>query len=307
MTKADTAEWIDELSALEVGEICLDEPMSLHTSFGIGGKADVWIHPGTEEEATRAATYCQQHEISCLAVGEGTNVLVRDGGIRAAVIQICKSDPDCHIDKDFVLDTGAGVGVPWLIQHLAERGLSGLEFAAGIPGTVGGGLAGNAGTGGIGLGDRAMSVRMVREGRVEEIPASDLNFAYRCSDIDRSSVAVGARIQLSPGDPERCLNEIRDRIRQRRDTQPLWNSNAGCIFKNPSADTPAGKLIEQLGLKGTAIGNAQVSPLHANFIINAGGATAEDVLQLIEKIKEHVFKETGVCLKEEIRVVGEKP
>jgi len=307
MTKTDTAEWVDELASLVVGEIRPREPMSFHTSFGIGGKADVWIRPSTEEQAICAAAFCQRNEIPFLAIGEGTNLLVRDGGIRGAVIQICRFAADCHIDEEFVLEVGAGVGVPWLVQHLAEEGVSGLEFASGVPGAIGGGLAGNSGTGGIGFGDRAISLRIVRNGQAEDVPAGDLNFGYRRSEIDRELVVVGARLQLSPEDPERCLKDIRDRIRQRRDTQPLWNSNAGCIFKNPAVDQSAGKLIDQIGLKGTAVGNAQVSPLHANFIINTGEATAEDVLNLIGEIKERVLKETGLCLEEEIRVVGENP
>ncbi|MFZ1817741.1 MAG: UDP-N-acetylmuramate dehydrogenase, partial [Nitrospira sp.] len=233
----------------------------------------------------------------------GTNLLVRDGGIRGIVVSL-RQFKAIRQEPDHVLYAEGGVGMPTLIGYAIRRSLAGLEWGVGIPGTVAGCVVMNAGTR---LGEMKESVKAVRmvdpRGRVVDIPAADIPFSYRRAHLPRGIVA-GVWVQLRPGDHDRIEKTVKEYLQYRKNTQPLTLPSAGCVFKNPPQDS-AGRLVDAAGLKGARIGDAQVSEKHANFMVNVGHARAADVLALIRKVRAAVKKVSGVKLELELKVVGE--
>lgn len=284
------------------GAVRFHEPMSLHTSFRIGGPADAYIEPEDEAALCRLMAQASKAKAPVFVMG-GTNLLVRDGGIRGIVVRLANLDriEDHHGGRLYV---EGGVGMPRLLQYALQRKLVGLEFAAGIPGTLAGSVVMNAGTRLGEMQDVVERVRMVTPaGEVRELPADEAGFEYRRTRLPRGIVA-GAWLRLR-WDPQSRMNAVvKDSLRRRKATQPLALPNAGCVFKNPGGD-PAGLLIEAAGLKGAQVGDAQVSTLHANFIVNRGRATARDVLSLIRKVGRTVEQTAGVTLQLEVRIVGQ--
>lgn len=233
----------------------------------------------------------------------GTNVLIRDGGIRGIVVSLSKMKAIVD-EADSVLYAEGGVTMPVLLQHSIARSLSGLEWAAGIPGTVAGCVVMNAGTRLGEMKDAVKAVRIVSlSGTIKDVPASAIPFSYRRARVPRGIVA-GVWLQLAPGVKDRIQAIVKDYLRYRKDTQPLTLPNAGCAFKNPQPQA-AGQLIEAVGLKGFRIGDAQISEKHANFIVNRGDASAEDVMQLIAQVRRTVEEKAGVTLQLELKIVGE--
>ena len=284
------------------GAVRFREPMRLHTSFRIGGPADAYIEPADEAALCRLMAQARKAKVPVFVMG-GTNLLVRDGGIRGIVVRLTKFDR-IEEHQGGLLYVEGGVGMPRLLKYALQHKLAGLEFAAGIPGTLAGSVVMNAGTRLGEMRDVVERVRMVTpEGEIRELSADEVGFEYRSTRLPRGIVA-GARLRLKWNPSSRMDTVVKDALLRRKTTQPLALPNAGCVFKNPGGD-PAGLLIEAAGLKGTQVGDAQVSSLHANFIINRGCATARDVLSLIRKVGRTVEQTAGVTLQLEVRIVGQ--
>ena len=294
----------DELRKILRGTVRSSEPMSRHTSYRIGGPADIYVEPADCDDLSSAVSFANNEGLPVTVIGRGTNVLVRDGGVRGVVIATSGLKDLRFNGTDARAE--AGVSLPGLVRQAINRGLGGLEFAAGIPGSIGGAVTMNAGAHGGAVGNLLKSVLAVRpDGSLQELPGNECEFEYRSSVFrGGGTVVASALFSLTPGDPAGLREEVRDHLHQRRSTQPLGYPNAGSVFKNPSGGS-AGRLIDLAGMKGLQVGMAQVSQQHANFIVNLGGATARDVQALIDKIRAAVWEKHGTVLDLEIDVVGE--
>lgn len=284
------------------GVVRVNAPLSEYTSFRIGGPADVLVEPADVEDVIRLVKQTHEQKLSLFVLG-GTNLLVRDKGIRGVVVSLAKLRA-IKEESGSVLYAEGGVGMPTLIGHAIRRSLAGLEWAAGIPGTVAGCVVMNAGTR---LGEMKDSVKAVRvvltNGEVLDCPAESISFEYRRASLP-VGIVVGVWLQLRPGVRSDIEKVVKDYLRYRRETQPLTLPSAGCVFKNPANDS-AGRVVEAAGLKGISVGDAYVSTKHANFIVNQGRASATDVLALIKKIRAQVARKTGVKLELELKLVGQ--
>ena len=282
-----------------------DEPMSRHTTFHVGGPAEVMFLPSGEEELAQALLMAKEAACPVFFMGRGSNLLVRDGGIKGLVILMGESFSGIRIEANDVY-AKAGDGLIRLAGAAYEAGLSGLEFASGIPGSVGGGMAMNAGAYGGQLSDVTVSARLmdVNTGEVRELPIEELKMGYRESRaLSNGEIVTGAHFRLKPGDKAEIKALMDELNSRRREKQPLSFPSAGSTFKRPTGYF-AGALIEQAGLKGASVGGAEVSTLHAGFIINRGGATAADILALMKHVTERVLETSGVTLEPEVRIIG---
>ncbi len=294
------------------GEIAEREPMSRHTSFRIGGPANVLAYPADKDDLITLLREVKKNGLRFFILGGGTNLLVRDGGFRGVVISLRRMSA-IRIEREYRAAGGsfaevyaeAGAFLPALTHFAVEQGLTGLEFAAGIPGTVGGAVCMNAGTAAGEFGDCIDSVALVSpDGGMISRGREAMAFGYRTANIPEGHVVVDTRIVLRRGNPEAIKARVKELIDTRKQRQPLGIPSAGSVFKNPPAEA-AGRLIETAKLKGRSIGDAQVSEKHANFIVNNGKATARDVLALMELVQETVFAVHGVRLEPEIKIIGE--
>jgi UDP-N-acetylmuramate dehydrogenase len=285
-----------------LGRVRFNAPLKEYTSFHIGGPADVLVEPADVEDVARLAKQTHEQKLPLFVLG-GTNVLVRDKGIRGVVVSLAKLRA-IKEEPVSVLYAEGGVGMPTLIGHAIRRSLAGLEWAAGIPGTVAGCVVMNAGTR---LGEMKDSVKAVRivspNGALIHCPAESIDFQYRRATLPLG-VVVGVWLQLRAGVRSDIEQIVKDYLRYRRDTQPLMLPSAGCVFKNPLNDS-AGRVVEAAGLKGTSVGDAHVSTKHANFIVNQGHASAADVLSLIKKVRARIAGKMGIKLELELKIVGE--
>ena len=282
-----------------------DEPMSRHTTFRVGGPADVLFLPADAGEVLRAMAEARALDLPCFVKGNGSNLLVRDGGVRGLVIEL--GDPmSAVVIKGTSLRAQAGASLARIAREAATASLSGLAFASGIPGSVGGAVAMNAGAYGGEIKNALYRALVLEQGEARWKTAEELHLGYRSSDILRDGLTVlEAEFSLTPGDRDAILAEMNDLARRRREKQPLSLPSAGSTFKRPEGHF-AGALIEAAGLKGYRVGGAQVSELHAGFLVNAGGATARDVLALIEDVQARVLASSGVMLEPEVRIIGEE-
>jgi len=297
----------EELLRIAEGRVEWNAPMARHTTFRVGGNADALCEIHEPEGLCRLLPYVTRERIPYLVVGRGSNLLVRDGGIRGVVIllggRLAQMDSQ-HSDGSEVL-AGGGLSIARLLIGCRQQGLSGLEFLAGIPGTVGGAVAMNAGAFGDETGNWVREIRVVdTQGHLEALDRSRLAFSYRKLDMDRGAVIAQAVFRLKPDSERGIVERISRCLKKRKASQPLEYPSAGSVFRNPPNEY-AGRLIEQAGLKGRSIGGAMISGRHANFIVNRGGATAADILALIDAIREAVRDTAGVTLELEIRVAGE--
>lgn len=284
--------------------IRINEPMSKHTSFRIGGPADILIMPRTLEDITVSMKWAQDHGISCLLVGAGSNMLVRDGGYRGMIIKLGSNFKGILVDG-LMVTAKSGTRLSELSKKVANAGLTGLEFAEGIPGTVGGAVYMNAGAYDGQMSNVVKSVTVLSDGVVKTYGISELDFDYRKSRFQkRHELILEAAMQLAPGDPEQIIEKMRGFAHSRKQKQPLEFPSAGSVFRRPEGKF-VGPMIEELGLKGYCIGDAEISAKHAGFIVNRGEATAADVLALIEYIKTRVREAFAVELETEILIIGE--
>lgn len=284
------------------GTVRFNAPLKDYTSFRIGGPADVLVEPADVADVVRLVAQARAQKLSVFVVG-GTNLLIRDKGIRGVVVSLAKLR-GIREEPGSVLYAEGGVGMPTLIGYAIRRSLAGLEWAAGIPGTVAGCVVMNAGTR---LGEMQQAVKAVQivtpAGALIECPAADIAFSYRRAALP-PGIVVGVWLQLKPGVRSESETIVKNYLRYRRDTQPLTLPSAGCVFKNPPNDS-AGRIVESAGLKGAHVGDAQVSEKHGNFIVNQGRASARDVLALIKKVRTEVARKTGVKLELEVKLVGQ--
>lgn len=294
----------EKLSTLLPGKLHFDIPMQDYTSFRVGGPADCLAFPQSREELTSLLNFLAAQNLPYLVIGRGTNILVRDGGFRGLLISLSQGFREIEA-KDGEIRVGAGTPLSRLVKLAQTQGLAGLEDLAGIPGTVGGALAMNAGAGSIQIGESVDSLSWVgANGEVLPVKKESLNFSYRDLELPRGTVILGATLRLHQGNREDIRSRTVEHLLTKKKTQPLDQLSAGCIFRNPPAQF-AGKLIEEAGLKGVRVRGAKISELHANFIINTGEARAKDILVLMDLIKEKVSQKTGINLIPEIKVIGE--
>ncbi|MBI4510174.1 MAG: UDP-N-acetylmuramate dehydrogenase [Deltaproteobacteria bacterium] len=295
----------ESLSATAQGAVRFDEPMSRHTTLRIGGTADAWFEPDSISDLTSILMWCAERSIPVSVVGSGSNLLVLDRGIRGLVVATRSLRRlDLLPPTSFVAEAGVSTGR--LLKEATERGLGGVEFLGGVPGTIGGGLIMNAGTNLGDFKDVTASVTSLRisNGSLVTRAGHQCGFGYRHSSLPQNEIVVSATFELYPrprGEIEQAVRDLKDR---RAEREPKGFPNAGSIFKNPPG-LFAGKLIEEAGLKGRRAGGAEVSPKHANWIVNVGDALAADVLHLVDVARQAVLEKFGVTLEMEVKVVGE--
>jgi len=273
------------------------------TSLRVGGSIDWVISPTTEQQAAAVVLVLEQLGIGWRALGSGSNILADDAPHHYIVLSLCDLKGEVRFDGNKV-SVSAGYSLPRLCIDVARQGLSGIEGLGGIPGTVGGALWMNAGAYGHEIGQVTQSVRVAREGRVVEIPGETVEWNYRHTSFKDGELLLGATLLLHPDDPEKIRERMEEAKTKRLATQPHGARSAGCFFKNPPSSTiGTGKIIDQMGMKGTKRGSAIVSPKHANFIVTEGeNARAEDALSLAEEIRERVKREHGIELEYEVEV-----
>ncbi|MGG0937795.1 UDP-N-acetylmuramate dehydrogenase [Brevibacillus centrosporus] len=295
----------EELLQAGIEKVWTNEPLANHTTWRIGGPADLLIQPKDKDSLQAAFQIIHRHEIPWSVIGRGSNLLVRDRGIRGAVLKVAEGLSHCEFRGEEVC-VGAGYSMIRLAMETGKMGLTGMEFAGGIPGTVGGAVYMNAGAHGSDLSRILIDAEILFEnGERKVLTNEELSFSYRTSLLQqRKGIVVEARFRLHPGDRKEIAATLAANKERRRLTQPLQMPCAGSVFRNPPGDH-AGRLIEAAGLKGYQIGGAQVSEKHSNFIVNCGGATATDVLTLIDYIRSTIQGKYGIDLHPEVLVVGE--
>lgn len=280
-----------------------NEPLARHTTFRVGGPADVLFLPESAEELRQAMELAREAGEECLVIGNGSNLLVRDGGVRGLVIKLAGPMSGVSVEGT-AIRAQAGASLSQVSRAALQASLTGLEFASGIPGSLGGALAMNAGAYGGELSQVVREATALLDGEVRTLSREELAMGYRTSRLLREGgIVLSAVLDLKEGDASEIARTMDELNRRRREKQPLSFPSAGSTFKRPEGYF-AGALIEQAGLKGYAIGGAQVSEKHAGFLINRGGATASDLLRLIEYVQERVYAQSGVRLETEVRICG---
>jgi UDP-N-acetylmuramate dehydrogenase len=277
-------------------------PMKKYTWLRVGGEADLVVEPNNYNEFIGLLNLLSSSKTPWVVLGEGSNTIVYDQGIKGVVVSTKKLKKFEIVEETKVL-AESGVILGTILNKTIKAGLTGIEFAAGIPGTVGGGIFMNAGANNGEIKDVVDTVWIWLDGEEIAIKRSEIKFEYRKTDLPKGSVVTKALFKLDHGDSVKSEQNVKEYMTKRNSTQPIKMSNTGSIFKNPP-DIAAGRLIEELGLKGFSIGGAQFSDLHANFIVNTGNAKASDVLELIEKAKKEALLKRGIKLETEVRVIG---
>lgn len=285
--------------------VLYSEPMSKHTTWRIGGPADIFLRPGHKDEVVELLRLIQENGIPFMILGNGSNLLVSDAGIRGMVIRFGGSYSR-RIWRDEEVEAQAGAMLPSIAMEAGERALSGFEFAGGIPGSIGGAIRMNAGAYGNYIGEYVTKVEAFEyNGTIKTITAQELSFAYRESSLaDQKLIVSSVSLRFKKGDREESLKKIQELLKKRSLRQPLEYPSCGSVFKNPLNDH-AGRLIEKAGLRGMQIGGAAISKKHGNFIINLGGARAEDVERLIAEVIRRVEEDSGLKLETEVKMVGQ--
>jgi UDP-N-acetylmuramate dehydrogenase len=297
------------LDGLAKGEIIYGAPMADYTSFRVGGPVDFLAFPADLEDLRALLLWCRDGGVPYFILGKGTNLLVRDGGIRGLAINLSRGRQRLEVveegAEESIVVAEAGESLARLVDFSWRHNLCGLEFAAGIPGSVGGGIFMNAGAFRREMKDVLASISLMSPlGEVIARKTEEAGFAYRSTGIREGEIILGGKFVLRKGNGEEARARIEEIWKARLARQPYDLPSAGSVFKNPK-HAPAGRLIEEAGLKGTRVGDAQVSEKHANFIVNLGRATARDILELAALVRERVLAENGVLLEMEIRVMGE--
>ena len=302
------------LRAAVRGRVLPAEPLAAHTSFRVGGPADLLFFPADREDLRAGLGLAAARGVPVLVMGRGTNLLVRDGGIRGLVVNLGDlnrvegdgAPPQAAAGTPVEIAALAGTPLSRVINFAVGSGLSGLEWGAGIPGSVGGAIAMNAGAHGHSMGERVLWVDLIdASGAEERVPREQIVFAYRSALLPRPGFIVETGLQLAAATEQQVLAETKRCLEEHKRRLPFGWASAGSVFKNPPGDF-AGRLIEAAGLKGARVGGAEVSAKHANVIVNLGQATAADILGLIDLVVEGVQRQHGVRLEPEVRVVGEE-
>jgi UDP-N-acetylmuramate dehydrogenase len=286
------------------GEVRFKEPLSFHTSLRIGGAADIFVVPQDVDDIRHALLFAHREQLPVAVIGGGNNLVVKDRGIRGVVLKLegCLGRAEFNGEEAVA---GAGVSLSSLIREAAALNLGGIECLVGIPATIGGALAMNAGTPDGCIGDFVGAVYYLHpDGTIGEFKPSPGTYPYRSFHAPPGAVLVGARLQLQRRPVAEIQKEIKQRLKVKKSTQPLALASAGCVWKDPAGEVAA-RLIEKAGLKSKRVNGAEISSKHANFIVNRGGAAAADVLAIMELTQERVHAHAGVLLEPEIRILGE--
>jgi UDP-N-acetylmuramate dehydrogenase len=294
-------------SAAFAGGVRFDEPMSGHTTLRIGGKADVFAAPSGVESLRYILLRARDSELPVIALGGGSNVLILDDGIDGIVVSLGAMNRVCvdaEIGDEAWVTAGAGAPLQGLVRLAGERGYSGIEGLAGIPGSVGGAVKGNAGSFGCEIGNVIESADIMnRDGGVLSVASEDLRLRYRASSISEVDIILGGKLRLKRGERQEVSEKINAFFVEKRRRQPLGELSAGCVFRNPEG-VEAGRLIDEAGCKGLRRGDVEVSGLHANFFVNMGGGKASDFLALVDDVRARVTKAFGFELEPEIKIMG---
>ena len=300
----DIQQTATELQRILRQPVLMQEPMSAHTTWKIGGPADLFLQPASEEELSALLSYLHTKEIPWLVVGNGSNLLVGDQGVRGAVIKMGEAFSGSTWRGQEV-DVCSGMLLAALALEAAEHALTGLEYARGIPGSVGGAVRMNAGAYGGNIGNAVTQVRGISyTGEPVLVSGEQITFSYRNSSLfDLDAIITRVNLHLEPGNRDEIMEQMKEYAQRRSLSQPLEYPSCGSVFRNPPNDH-AGHLVEMAGLRGLRNGNAAVSQKHGNFIINLGGATAAQVRELIELVQERVYQYAGIRLEPEVRFVG---
>ena len=286
------------------GEVRFKEPLGFHTSLRIGGPADIFIVPQDVEDIRRALSFAEREQLPLEVVGGGNNLLVSDRGFRGVVLRLegCLGRAEFHGEEAVA---GAGVSLSALIREAAALDLGGLECLVGIPATIGGAIAMNAGTPDGWIGDFVSAVYFLHpDGTLGEFKPGAGSFSYRVFQAPPGAVLIGARLRLHRRPHAEILKDVKQRLKLKKATQPLALASAGCVWKNPPGEV-AGRLVEKVGLKGKRLNGAEISSKHANFIVNRGGAGAADIKTLMDMTRTRVRNRFGIALEPEIRTLGE--
>lgn len=289
------------------GTILIDEPMRNHTTWKIGGNADILVKPISEQDLQAVFACALQYQVPCFVIGKGSNLLVLDKGIRGVVIEMAEGFQQVRVKENGTIIAGAGISMARLVKETLHHHLVGLQWAAGIPGSLGGAVMMNAGAYGYNIGNYVTKVNVVEYiGCRRQISKAEADFSYRHSGLmGKPWVITEVELSLlSQKEVEKEVQQMKDWLKERSIKQPLEYPSAGSVFKNPE-NSHAGYLVELAGCRGMQIGDAQVSPKHGNFIVNLGNATASDVLSLIERVQERVLQNSGHKLELEVRILGE--
>ena len=300
-------EFGEELEKMVNGTCLLNEPMSRHTSYGIGGPAGAYITPRDRDDLRRILHFADEQNIPVFFIGSGSNLLVADEGLNGIVITLIKSFnkleiKGCHIYAE------TGVMLGHMVKHCIKQKLTGLETMVGVPGTLGGALMMNAGAFGSEISNCLKNVDvMTLTGEIKQYSVKDIDFNYRHSSFKKNEIIMSANFVLKKATKQEIINKRAKASAGRKETQPLRFRSAGSLFKNPKKDVAAGYLIDKAGLKGTHRGDAEISEKHANFFVNHGKANAEDVVFLIRLARKTVEKKFGINLELEVKTLGFKP
>lgn len=291
------------ITKIDSDRVLLNEPMSKHTTFKIGGPADIFVKVESQKELKSILELVKKNSVPVTIIGNGSNVLVKDNGIRGIVIKL--ELKEIKIENDIIY-VEAGVGLPKLARVACDNSLEGLEGVAGIPGSFGGAIYMNSGAHGTEIGDKLINITYIDENlEIKTIKKEDAKLTYRKSIFqEKNWIILGGKVKLEKGNQEEIRNKMQKFLEQRRENQPLEFPSAGSVFKRGDNYISA-KLIDECGLKGYQIGGAELSKKHAGFIVNTGNATADDVLKLIDYIKQKVQEKYKVELKTEVKILGE--
>ncbi|HTP80421.1 MAG TPA: UDP-N-acetylmuramate dehydrogenase [Bacteroidota bacterium] len=291
----------DNIKRVVRGNVAMNEPLGKYTSMRVGGSAECYIEPSDKTDMVSTVRYLQEIGVPYMVIGRGSNLVVSDEGVRGAVINMETGVSALRLDGPMVY-AESGVRLNKFVDFCIQNSRGGVEMLAGIPGTVGGAVVMNAGAHGGEISDHIVGVEVLRDADVRTVPKADAQFAYRKSGFV-GDVVLSATFDLPFADKEELIRKRRELILRRNESQPLELPNSGSMFKNP-ANTFAARLIEQAGLKGKRIGDAQISEKHANFIVNLGNAKAADVVRLIELARRTVYQNTGIMLELEVKLLG---
>jgi UDP-N-acetylmuramate dehydrogenase len=296
----DVFEEIEQITGVTVRH---DEILSLHTSFAVGGPCDLMVWVPNVKALIAVLELAKTCSLPFIVMGNGSNVLVRDGGIDGLIIRLVDEFTAIGVDGEHI-NTGAGAGLGEVVNMATSSGIGGLEFLAGIPGTVGGAVVTNAGSRDVWVSNRLVEIGVLT-GDLKELSlrSGDLSFGYRTSGVGGDLVVTSVTLAGYSCPVEDARQKVEDYLDMRRSTQPAGQHTAGCVFKNPAGGA-AGRMIDEAGLKGYRVGGAEVSTIHANWIVNTGGATAREILDLIEEIRARVREKYDTELELEIKVVG---
>ena len=280
-----------------------DELLSLHTTLAVGGPCDLMVWISEIPALARVIEVAKVEGLPFMVLGSGSNILVRDGGVEGMVLRLTGDFAKLEVDSGKI-SAGAGAVLSNVVSAATAAGIGGFEFLSGIPGTVGGAVAGNAGSADDWISQRLVELRVLDEAREERtVAASTIEFGYRTAAIPAGHIVTGALMKGFSTDVESVRHMVEERLEARRLAQPVGEKTAGCVFKNPACG-PAGKLIDEAGLKGMKIGGARVSTVHANYLINTGEATAREMQELIQVVRTRVKESYGVDLELEIKTIG---